>query len=267
MPHYDYTDIVTATNDTTMHAWTLRPPDNPDDSAPVPNTTSGAQAIHAGNFAGKKAMVTPEDTWNPGSGGPPATSPTPSGNSGTAAPSTTATADATNTPATAGSKQQAATKRWLASACFAQSDLPKVRFSSPFGWRKSTKSFHHGVDYGAPAGTPLYAVWGGTVVHAGNTHGDGYGGYGNSVAYTTPDGRKHIMYAHMVRIEKGVVRGKVLQPGELIGYVGNTGHSFGNHLHLSVRNGSGARGRSDNTNDVDPLTYFAHMATTIMKDY
>ena len=108
--------------------------------------------------------------------------------------------------------------------------------TSPFGYRWGR--LHAGIDIGVPYGTPIHAAASGTVVLAGWT-----GGYGN---YTCIDhgGGLATCYAH--QSSYAVSSGTVVSQGQVIGYVGNTGHSFGAHLHFEVR---------INGNPVDPLGY------------
>src|SRR5206468_7534629 len=108
--------------------------------------------------------------------------------------------------------------------------------TSPFGYRWGR--LHAGIDIGVPYGTPIHAAASGTVVLAGWT-----GGYGN---YTCIDhgGGLATCYAH--QSSYAVSGGAQVSQGQVIGYVGNTGHSFGAHLHFEVR---------INGNPVDPLGY------------
>lgn len=108
--------------------------------------------------------------------------------------------------------------------------------TSPFGYRWGR--LHAGIDIGVPYGTPIHAAASGTVVLAGWT-----GGYGN---YTCIDhgGGLATCYAH--QSSYAVSAGAHVSQGEVIGYVGSTGHSFGAHLHFEVR---------INGNPVDPLGY------------
>jgi murein DD-endopeptidase MepM/ murein hydrolase activator NlpD len=90
---------------------------------------------------------------------------------------------------------------------------------------------HAGLDIAAPEGTPIRAAQAGRVVLLGWT-----GGYGN---YTCVQhgGAVSSCYAHQSRY--GTSMGANVSQGQVIGYVGNTGHSFGAHLHFEVRvNGS-----------------------------
>ena len=108
--------------------------------------------------------------------------------------------------------------------------------TSPFGYRWGR--LHAGIDIGVPYGTPIHAAASGTVVLAGWT-----GGYGN---YTCIDhgGGLATCYAH--QSSYAVSTGAQVSQGQVIGYVGSTGHSFGAHLHFEVR---------INGNPVDPLGY------------
>jgi murein DD-endopeptidase MepM/ murein hydrolase activator NlpD len=96
--------------------------------------------------------------------------------------------------------------------------------------------FHTGVDLAAPAGTPIRAAEAGQVIQAaGQTNSLGMlVGYGNLVRIQAGSGRIEY-YGHMT--EFAVQRGDVVQPGQVIGYVGSTGYSTGPHLHFEVRVG------------------------------
>lgn len=90
---------------------------------------------------------------------------------------------------------------------------------------------HKGIDIAAPYGTPIYAAAGGTVIDA-SSGGAWNGGYGNSVVIQNDDGNVTV-YAHQSEIAAEI--GDTIEQGQLIGYVGNTGDSNGNHLHFEVR--------------------------------
>ena len=111
-------------------------------------------------------------------------------------------------------------------------------FTSPFGMRWGR--LHAGVDLAAPQGTPIRAADSGTVVLAGWT-----GGYGNYTC-VAHGGALTTCYAHQSRYGTSV--GARVSQGQVIGYVGNTGHSFGAHLHFEVR---------INGRPVDPMDYLA----------
>jgi murein DD-endopeptidase MepM/ murein hydrolase activator NlpD len=108
--------------------------------------------------------------------------------------------------------------------------------TSPFGQRWGR--LHAGLDIGAPEGTPIRAAATGRVVLAG-----WQGGYG---LYTCiqHSGTLSTCYAHQSRL--GTSTGASVSQGQAMGYVGNTGNSFGAHLHFEVRVGG---------SPVDPLGY------------
>lgn len=105
-----------------------------------------------------------------------------------------------------------------------------VYVSSPFGERESptagASSNHQGIDLAAPEGTPIRAVRSGTVTAARYGSSGGY-----QVVINHGDGYSSA-YLHMTHFIVGAGQ-KVLQ-GEVIGYVGSTGISTGNHLHLEI---------------------------------
>ena len=86
---------------------------------------------------------------------------------------------------------------------------------------------HAGVDFAAPAGTPIRAAAGGTVAFAGVR-----GGYGNLVILDHGDGMQ-TWYAHQRDV--AVMEGQRVPAGGILGTVGSTGRSTGPHLHLEVR--------------------------------
>ena len=109
----------------------------------------------------------------------------------------------------------------------------QARISSRFGPRvhpvTGERHNHAGVDFAAPAGTPVQAVAAGTVRFAGER-----GGYGNLVIVAHPDGTES-WYAH--QRDLGVRAGQRVEAGAVLGTVGSTGRSTGPHLHLEVRRG------------------------------
>ena len=121
--------------------------------------------------------------------------------------------------------------------------LSGYRLSAPFGASSGLWSSgrHTGQDFAAPYGTPVRAVGGGVVTSAGWA-----GAYGIQVVIRHSDGTE-TWYNHMSAAL--VSRGGRVGAGQLIGRVGSTGNSTGNHLHLEVRPG-GASGAP-----VDPLAW------------
>ncbi len=89
------------------------------------------------------------------------------------------------------------------------------------------ESVHHpGIDYRARTGTPVTATADGAVRQAGRN-----GGYGLMIEISHENGFK-TRYAHLSKVL--VARGQKVKRGEVIGLVGNTGHSTGSHLHYEV---------------------------------
>jgi murein DD-endopeptidase MepM/ murein hydrolase activator NlpD len=86
---------------------------------------------------------------------------------------------------------------------------------------------HTGIDIAAPSGTPIGAAKEGEVLYA-----DWLGGYGQLVAIDHGD-NVVTLYGHQSKM--GVVEGQEVSQGQVVGYVGTTGHSTGNHLHFEVR--------------------------------
>ena len=120
----------------------------------------------------------------------------------------------------------------------------RYNLSSLFGSRKhpitGKANNHTGIDIPASSGTSILAAKSGVVTTS--TYNNSYGNY---VVVSHSDGTS-TLYAHMSR--RGCSKGDVVSQGQTIGYVGTTGSSTGNHLHLEVRvNGS----------RVDPTQYFS----------
>ena len=125
------------------------------------------------------------------------------------------------------------------------------RISSEYGWRKNpvtgVNKLHAGTDFAAPGGTPIYAAASGYVQVAGWSSG-GYGNYVIIYHGKMSDGNTYsTLYGHMQSVATSA--GKYVKQGELIGYVGSTGNSTGNHLHLEVWKGG------SKANAVNPRGY------------
>lgn len=113
---------------------------------------------------------------------------------------------------------------------FLRTPLKFSRISSHFNLRRKHPILnkiraHRGVDYAAPTGTPVKATGAGVVHHVGNK-----GGYGKTVIIRH-GGKYSTLYAHLSRYKKGLRRGRAVNQGEIIGYVGKSGLATGPHLH------------------------------------
>ena len=145
----------------------------------------------------------------------------------TTKPSGTDTAPSTQAPSSSG---------WVR-------PLKSYTLTSPFGMRVHPilgyERMHNGVDMAAPAGTPIYAAKSGKVTVTSYQAG----GAGNYVSINHGDGFSSF---YMLMTRYIVSRGQYVNAGQVIGYVGNTGLSKGNHLHFGI---------SYNGTYVNPMQY------------
>jgi murein DD-endopeptidase MepM/ murein hydrolase activator NlpD len=107
-----------------------------------------------------------------------------------------------------------------------------LRVTSAFGLQRMHPLLgrmlpHHGTDYAAPVGTPVYATADGVVSYAGER-----GGYGLLVEVQHPSGYT-TRYAHLSRL--AVQQGTPVQQGSVLAYSGMSGLATGPHLHYEVR--------------------------------
>ena len=119
---------------------------------------------------------------------------------------------------------------------FLRAPLSYARISSPFNRQRMHPIFrtvrpHLAIDYAAPAGSPVVAVGPGRVEFAGWRNG-----YGN-VVDIRHSGNYLSRYAHFSRLAAKSRRGQTVNAGEIIGYVGQTGHATGPHLHFEFLRG------------------------------
>ena len=92
---------------------------------------------------------------------------------------------------------------------------------------------HYGVDYAAPAGTPVMSIGDGVVTSV------KYEGAGGNTVRITHNSVYKTAYLHLSKYAKGLKVGQRVRQGEVIGYVGSTGRSTGPHLDFRVwKNGS-----------------------------
>jgi murein DD-endopeptidase MepM/ murein hydrolase activator NlpD len=108
--------------------------------------------------------------------------------------------------------------------------VPHGRVSSAYGWRadpfNGVQRFHSGIDVAQAYGQDVRAAAGGRVTFSGDR-----GSYGTTVIVEHPGGRQ-TLYAHLSAID--VHPGDAVDPGQVIGKSGSSGHSTGPHLHFEV---------------------------------
>lgn len=105
-----------------------------------------------------------------------------------------------------------------------------IVLTSPYGFRvhpiTGKYTMHNGVDFACAKGTPIYASKSGYVTIADNHYA-----WGNYVTINHMDGFS-TLYGHMTYYD--VSEGEYVERGQVIGYVGTTGYSTGNHLHFTI---------------------------------
>ena len=111
------------------------------------------------------------------------------------------------------------------------SPIEKYYITSSYGYRKDPytkrRAFHKGIDLGAAWGSDILATASGEISFVGN-----YGSYGKSVFIDHGNGIQ-TRYAHLSKIF--VKKGEIVDLGNIIGKIGNTGRSTGKHLHYEIK--------------------------------
>lgn len=134
-----------------------------------------------------------------------------------------------------------------------------IWYTSPFGWRESTGSFHRGIDLATNRGMPIHACHSGTVTGAGT----GFAGDWNAVKIDHGDG----IYSRYLHCNEVLVNtGQVVNKGDVIATVGGYGPSgpneYADHLHLEICHGDPELTYSNE----DPLDYFPRFKGSVNKD-
>lgn len=119
---------------------------------------------------------------------------------------------------------------------FLRAPLKFTRITSGFSQRRYHPILHlfrahHGVDYGAPVGTPVMTTADGVVVEAGRKRGEG------NYVRIRHNARIDTCYLHLSRFATGLHRGTKVQQGDVVGFVGSTGLATGPHLDYRVSDG------------------------------
>lgn len=127
--------------------------------------------------------------------------------------------------------------------------VKNARLTSKFGWRviAGKKEWHQGIDLASTGKVPIYASADGVVIRSG-----ALSSYGNVVMiqHTINGKRYDTNYAHLDSISVKV--GAKVKQGQQVGIMGNTGRSFGVHLHFEIHNGPWKAGQP---NAVDPMKF------------
>ncbi|HRP84194.1 MAG TPA: peptidoglycan DD-metalloendopeptidase family protein [Saprospiraceae bacterium] len=115
---------------------------------------------------------------------------------------------------------------------FRKSPVAYGRISSRFGIRlhpvRKVVKAHNGTDFASPEGSPIFAIGDGVVTVAAFKKANGnYIKIMHDKTYTT-------QYLHMSRFKPGIVAGKRVRQGDVIGYVGHTGEATGPHVCLRL---------------------------------
>lgn len=133
---------------------------------------------------------------------------------------------------------------------FTQSDAKQVGYVSGFGMRRGRQ--HSGIDLDGDRGIKIIAPIAGKVfdINRGAVEGDrrAGGGYGNLVGIEHTSPKIFTFYGHMKDVASHLQIGSQVRAGEVIGTIGNTGYSFGPHLHWEVR-------KSANGDRIDPVEW------------
>jgi len=107
---------------------------------------------------------------------------------------------------------------------------------------------HHGVDYAAPVGTPVYSIGDGRVISAAYQRGEG------RIVRVRHNSIYSTAYMHLSAFAKGIQGGSYVRQGDLLGYVGSSGLSTGPHLDFRVyRSGSPIDPLKMESPPVDPI--------------
>lgn len=119
---------------------------------------------------------------------------------------------------------------------------PYTKENITSGFRPANRTDHTGIDMSKGKGTVIYPIWAGKVIE---TNQDSYGsGYGNYLKIKHSNGL-YSLYAHLDT--KRVQVGKEVDTNTPIGTEGNTGYSFGSHLHFEIQDANGQ--------PIDPTPY------------
>lgn len=117
---------------------------------------------------------------------------------------------------------------------FLKAPVTYARISSRFNEKRyhpilHSLRLHKGIDYVAPTGTPVKSIGDGRISFVGRK-----GGYGKTII-VDHGSQMSSLYAHLSQYNKKLRQGAKVRKGEIIGYVGSSGHATGAHLHHEIR--------------------------------
>lgn len=114
--------------------------------------------------------------------------------------------------------------------------VPRAQVANTWGAPRSGGRKHEGQDIFARRGTPVVAAADGVVTRVGG------GELGGKAVFVTGRGARTYYYAHLDSYAQGIEQGRVVNRGDVLGFVGNTGNARGTppHLHFGIYTGTGA---------------------------
>ncbi len=136
---------------------------------------------------------------------------------------------------------------------FLSAPLKYSRMSSGYNLKRYLRMYgrikpHLGTDYAAPYGTPIWTTADGVISRAGYGRGNG------NFVKVKHNSQYSTQYLHMSRIAEGIKVGKYVMQGEIIGYVGSTGSSTGNHVcYRFWKDGKQVDSRKQKFNNAKPM--------------
>mgnify|MGYP000283024676 CR=1 FL=1 len=137
---------------------------------------------------------------------------------------------------------------------FLSAPLKYTRMSSGYNLKRRIRQYgyrikpHLGTDYAAPRGTPIWTTADGVISRRGYGRGNG------NFVKVKHNGTYSTQYLHMSKIAEGITVGKYVKQGEIIGYVGSTGSSSGNHVcYRFWKNGKQVDSRKQKFENAKPM--------------
>jgi murein DD-endopeptidase MepM/ murein hydrolase activator NlpD len=131
------------------------------------------------------------------------------------------------------------TQEPVAGASKSQGDGYGMRPRHPVSGKRNV--MHEGIDFPRPYKTPVYAFADGYVIHYNLVNARPERGYGTCIRLRHEQLGVDSFYGHLSKLAEDISSGKRVKKGDVIGYVGSTGVSTGNHLHFEIRTFDGKK--------------------------